>query len=67
MYSKNKGEKWVRIKNTLSLVLLTTLLFFTVEVIKNYSLFRDMKTAQCINFIDNSNEFPQDTSKDIYI
>lgn len=67
MYSQNKGEKWVRIKNTLSLVLLTTLLFFTVEVIKNYSLFRDMKTAQCINVIDNSNEFPQDTSKDIYI
>ncbi|SCK02004.1 Murein hydrolase activator NlpD precursor [uncultured Clostridium sp.] len=67
MYSQKKDEKCAIIKNTLSLILLTILLFIIGEVVKEYRIYGKTKTIQCINVIDDSNKISQEVSKDVYL
>ena len=67
MYSQKKDEKCVVIKNILSLILLTVLLFLIGEITKGYNIYGKAKTIQCINVIDDSDELSQEISKDVYL
>lgn len=67
MYSQKKDDKCVIIKNTLSLILLTILLFLIGEITKGYKIYGNAKTIQCINVIDDSSELSQEVSKDVYL
>ena len=59
MYSQKKDEKCVIRKTTLSLIVLTILLFLISEITNGYSIHGNRKTVQCINVINDSNEIPQ--------
>ncbi len=65
MYSQKKDEECVIRKNTLSLILLTILLFLIAEITKDYRLYRNVKTVQCINVIEDSTELSQETSEEV--
>ena len=67
MYSQKKDRTCIIIKNTLSLILLTILLFLIGEIVKGYRIYGKTKTIQCINVIDDSNELSQEISKEVYL
>ena len=67
MYSQKKDDKCGIQKNTLSLVLLTILLFLIAEITNNYMLYGNGKTVQCIGIDNKENDISKESTINVYL
>lgn len=67
MYSQKKDDKCGIQNNTLSLVLLTILLFLIAEITNNYMLYGNGKAVQCIGIDNKENDISKESTINVYL